>query len=679
MKILLLITSSSEIISRFQSSISEEYIVLTADNLEKGADLIRAEQVNMVAVDTGISENVQSWLKRYRGVPNTLWIDTLWIGIVPRDISEEELYKYYEIFHEIISLPLSGERLKVAIEKAQERYEVLSELKHLKLISKSKLYNRENRERLTSQLSFEPLEKAVALSRTFTASLDLDRLINIFLDALIDVIGVSRVSLLLHSEEGGEYRIKGSRGLHPQLTSKFRLPADSAMVLWLSAKGRILRRDRIEGETEELYIKHKGILTRALREMEVLQSIISIPIMCDGKLLSILNLDSKITGEPYRNTEMEKIYILSNYFGRAIEDIYSYNRVCNQKDYIQKILERMGSGVITVNTREKIIIFNPKAEEILKKKATDLIGRSAESLPRPIASLIKETVREGKVYRKREIVSEEEGLCLEVDTYGLQDTDGSIIGGVALLEDISAKKELNKEKKRGESLQILNELVGRMAHELRNPLVAVRTFTQLMKDRYDDHEFKDFFYNTVTGEVEKLNNLIEKLIAFVHPIEYKFEIVDLAGVLDEGLESVLMGLNKTDFRIVKNYVPGVFRLKADNKQLSKAFSYIMQNSFNAMVSGGVLTIDVESLSRDAMLKVSVKDTGRGIPQEDIERVFDPFYTAPDKGVGLGLPLSQKIIEDHGGKVAMSSILDKGTTLTVLLPSIIRPASIGEEV
>lgn len=656
MRILLLITSSDELVGRFQAGLSDEYIVLVAESLEKGADLIRTEQVNMIAVDITLSERTALWLEKYRTIPGILWI-----AVVPSNIPAEDLDRYYEMFHEIVFTPLSRERLNTAIRKARERQEILSEIKHLRLLSTT-YAGRYAGAGETPQLSFEPLEKAVALSRTFTANFDLDRLINLFLDAVIDVIGVSRVSLLLFNEEDDVYRIKASRGLNTQLTSKLYLSSDSGMVLWLSARGRILRRDRVEGD-----MAHKNILARALREMEVLQSIVSIPIMYDGKLLCILNLDSKITGESYNNIELERIFALSNYFGKAIQDIYNYHRVCYQKEYIQKILERMRSGVITVNGREEIIIFNPKAEEILKRKAVDLTGRTAESLPQPIANVIKETVRQRKAYRKHEIVSEEEGLYLEVDTYGLYDIAGVLIGGVALLDDISARKELNKEKKKGESLQILNELVGRMAHELRNPLVAVRTFTQLMKDRYNDPEFQDFFYTTVTGEVEKLNNLIEKLIAFVHPIEYKFDVVDMGEVLDKSLESVLKGLKMTDFHIIKNYTPGVFRLRADNTQICKAFSFILQNSFNAMVSGGTMTINVETLSRDAMLKVSVKDTGRGIALEDIGRVFDPFYTTPEKGVGLGLPLSQKIIEEHGGKVTINSILNQGTTLTVLLP------------
>lgn len=656
MKILLLITASGEIIRGFQAGLTDEYIVLPVDSLEKGADLLRTARISMIAVDVAISEKVGVWINGHKAIP-----DLLWIGIVPSDLSGAELDRYQEMFHEMISVPLSKERLNAVIRKSQERQDLLSELEHFRLQSAP------SPERYSGRgegplLTFEPLEKAVALSRTFAASFDLDKLISLFLEAVMDVIGVGRISLFLFDETEGVYKIKGSRGLRPDLASRFSLSCDSGMVLWLSAKGRVLRGDRAEADAGQ-----KTVFTRALREMEVLQAIVSIPIMSDGRLLCLLNLDSKITGESYSNTEIERLFVLSNYFGRAIQDIYNYHRVCYQKEYIQKILERMGSGVITVNDREEVMIFNPKAEEILNRKASDLIGRGAGFLPPAIATLIRETVRERKVYRRHEIVSEAEGLCLAVDTYGLYDIAGVLIGGVVLIEDISARKELSREKKRGETLQILNELVGRMAHELRNPLVAVRTFTQLMRDRYNDKDFQEFFYTTVTGEVEKLNNLIEKLIAFVHPIEYKFETVDMGELIDKSLESILKDLKASDFRIVKNYVPGIFKLSADKVQLSKAFSYILQNSFIAMNSGGTLTIDVESLLKEAMIKVSMKDTGRGIPQGDIERAFDPFYTTPEKGVGLGLPLSQKIIEDHKGRVTIESAPNQGTTLTVLLP------------
>jgi len=318
----------------------------------------------------------------------------------------------------------------------------------------------------------------------------------------------------------------------------------------------------------------QNILYSALREMKMLHSAVTIPVIDDGKLLGILNLDNKITGTPFHNAELERIFILTTYLGKAIRDIYHYQSICAQKEYIQKILEQIESE----------------------------------------------------------------------------------------------KRETVKEKKSDDDTRIFNELVGRMSHELRNPLVSIRTFTQLMKERYNDPEFKDFFFTTVTGEVEKLNSLVEKLIAFTHPIEYKFNMVDIGKVLDDSILAVTKNIKQSEYRIIRNYKRDIIILQADKVQLGKAFSHIIQNSLNAMASGGTLTIDVDRNQEDETCSISIKDTGKGIPQDDIDKIFDPFYTTPEKGVGLGLPLSKKIIEGHGGTITVSSVLNEGTTVTVTLPS-----------
>lgn len=660
MKILLLLTSSDEIINRFESSVSDEYIVLATDNLDKGADLILTEQVYIIAVDIKISDKISLWLKRYAHIPGLIWL-----GILPPDISKEGL-EYHSIFHEVLYTPLLPEVISKEVSNILHRHKLSEKLRH-KRFSPNIYPERLMVPEKNIMSSFEPLEKAVALARTFTASFDLDKLTNLFLDGVMDVLAVSRASLLLFDQEEEAFRIKAVRGLHPDITSRVTLSSESGMVLWLSARGRILRRDNSEED-----IGHTNIFERALNEMEILQAIISVPVMYEGKLICILNLDYKITGESYTRTELEKLFVLSNYFGKTLHDIYNYNKVCYQKEYIQKILDKMGSGVITVDDRERIIIFNPRAEEILNLNRRDLIGKSVDSLPEHLSNLsglVRETLKQGNACNKKEIILEKEAIALEVDSYGLYGMKGELIGGVLLLDDISTRRELNKEKKKGDTLQTLNSLAGRMAHELRNPLVAVRTFTELLKERFNDPEFQDFFYNTVVQEVDKLNNLIEKLVAFVNPIEYKFDTLDIGDIMDKCLESVTTDYKISDIRLVKNYKRGVFRVKADAIQLSKAFSYILQNSFNSISPDGMLSIGIESFQKDATITVTIKDNTRLIPKTDLERIFDPFYTSSLREVWLGIPLSQKIIEDHGGRININSNPNQGTIISVLLPVI----------
>ena len=564
MELLLLITSSAEIINKFQSGLSDGYIILTADNLKKGAELLQSEQIAVMAVDMTISGKTAAWFEQHKASS-----DTLLIGIIPFDVHDEDMDRYNAIFDDIIYTPLSLPRLKSALKKIKERHHLSDQISKLNLSSFESRGNYPVTDD-NHQTSLKHLEKAIELSRTFTVNnFDLDGMLNMFLDTLTEITGVGRASLLLLNQEEGLYRIKVSKGLFAEFTSKLYLSSDSAIVLWLSASGRILKRNIADSGSME----QQNIPYSALREMKMLHSAVTIPVVSDGRLLGILNLDNKITGIPFNNSELERIFILATYLGKSIRDIYSYQSICSQKEYIQKTLEQMESE----------------------------------------------------------------------------------------------KRELDKEKKTDDDARIFNEVVGRMSHELRNPLVSIRTFTQLMKERYNDPEFQDFFYTTVTGEVEKLNALIEKLIAFTHPIEYKFSMVDIAKILDDSILAVTKSIKQAEFRIVRNYKNDTIILRADKVQLGKALSHIIQNSFNAMTSGGTLTIDVERIRENETCSIIIKDTGKGIPQEDIDRIFDPFYTTPEKGVGLGLPLSKKIIEGHGGKITVHSVPDQGTTLTVLLP------------
>ncbi|MCC7203350.1 MAG: GAF domain-containing protein [Nitrospirae bacterium] len=571
MELLLLITSSAEMVNSFKSSLADEYIIMTADSLKKGLVLLQEEHIVSVAIDVTISDMIDEDMGRLRSCREA----TRLIGIVPFSISEDEKDKYNTGFDDIIYTPLSHSGIRATLRRVKERHSIYDEVGGMRYPD-PEIRSQYQLQADTVYLSFRHLEKAIELSKTFTLNnFDLDRMLNMFLDTLMDTTAVGRASILLSDQKDGIYRIRCSRGLSPDFVSRLYLSSGSSIVLWLSASGRILKRNSADHESAE----QQTILSSALREMKMLHSAVTIPVINEGKLTGILNLDNKITGIPFNNPELERIFILATYLGKAIRDIYHYQSICEQKEYIQKILEQMES-------------------------------------------------------EKREVVSE---------------------------------------KKTDEDSLIFNELVGRMSHELRNPLVSIRTFTQLMKERYNDPEFKDFFYTTVTGEVEKLNSLVEKLIAFTHPIEYKFNLVDIGKVLDDSILAVTRNVKQSEFRILRNYKRDTIILRADKVQLGKAFSHLIQNSLSAMTSGGTLTIDVEQTPEDETCSVSIKDTGKGIPQEDIDRIFDPFYTTPEKGVGLGLPLSRKIIEGHGGKITVSSVLNQGTTLTVILPSNLQDA------
>jgi PAS domain S-box-containing protein len=405
-----------------------------------------------------------------------------------------------------------------------------------------------------------------------------------------------------------------------------------------------------------------------------------------------LNLNQKVTGIPFTNDELEVLFTLASHLAVAIQDIFLYQQMHYQKTYSQKILAYMSNGVVTIDKLERITIFNYRAEEILGRRASEILGKDLRHLPSPLGDLLFESMRTGKNLNKEEITLFSGKLPLEISTYPLTDEQQNPMGSVVLFEDISARKKLEEERKRADRLNVLNELLARMAHEIRNPLVAIRTFTQLLHERFEDHEFRNFFSTTVSQEVEKINGMVEKLIAFVDPLEFRYEFEDLRNIVDNSLFLAWeQGLPK-DLEIVKNFSNTSFIVKADKEQMSKALSYIVLHSIGSMPKGDKLVVGMEEVRKselpDSMswllsipsVRVSIGETGRGMPVQDVEKLFDPFRAADGLGINLGLPLSQKIIEEHGGKIVVLSEVGKGNSFHIYLPCAVEgaPSNLSKE-
>ena len=219
-----------------------------------------------------------------------------------------------------------------------------------------------------------------------------------------------------------------------------------------------------------------------------------------------------------------------------------------------------------------------------------------------------------------------------------------------------------------ERLASIGMMSATFAHEIRNPLTSLKTFAQLMPEKYNDPEFRDTFSKIVEGEIEKIDTLIGDLLDF--STEKKsarvndFNIVEL---VDETLGYIKgkVGPQKKNIDVVRLYHENVIDMSGDATKLKQAFGIIITNGYQAMNGNGKLTIDIRKNSEG--VDVAISDTGKGIRHEDISKIFDPFVTTKEMGVGLGLAITKRVIEDHEGKIHVRSRLAEGTTFTVSLP------------
>ena len=241
------------------------------------------------------------------------------------------------------------------------------------------------------------------------------------------------------------------------------------------------------------------------------------------------------------------------------------------------------------------------------------------------------------------------------------------------IENARLYEGLKKSKsymRRADRLASLGTLAAGLAHEIRNPLVAIKTFTQLLPERFEDEEFRNHFTHIASAEVDRISSLITELLDFARPSDPKLAYEDINGILDGMILLVSTETKKKQINIIKNYAPDLPLIQIDREQIKQVFLNILLNSIEATPERGNVIVKTRSFVKpegESYIQVEFTDTGRGIPAEHLEDIFTPFFTTKDKGSGLGLSISHQIVQDHRGYIDVESELNKGSSFFVNLP------------
>lgn len=649
MKVVLLVSDNEGAFQPVRAVIPEEYTLVDTDMGSAGIRLLRNIVAGVVLVDVA-STGALPWAQE----AGRLRPDLTYVGVADSPNPERALAKG---FYDLLCPPFSSVQVEEVLGRAWERVELVSELGNMKKTAACSGHSpvkntnvQRHRERVLCDFS-----------KVLSNHLNQDRLLELFLDAIERLAPVGKMSVLLLNETGDEYRVRKQRGLAPEFCFRLRFDSSRGLVAWLAAEGRLLRAE----ETNDRDVPFTSV---ALREMQLLQAVVSIPLWAHGHLTGALNLGPKVTGAPYCDEELETFYILSGNVAMALQDIELHHRLQHQKSYIESILQRMNSGVVAINREERVITLNSRARDVLKLDLEQVLGQDLRSLPSPLGDLLFDTLSTAQNYDKVEILLPRGRIPLEVSTYQLVNgTD--VLGSVMILDDISERKQLEMERRQADQLDVLNKFVGQLAHEVKNPMVAIQTFSELLPDKYEDREFRDFFTRTVRQEVKRLNELVEQLIAFSGPLSYRFVVNEIHEVLRFGLSLLREQGKGAEMKVEAAYSGELLYVRADQTLLARAFSYLLR-SFNAVEQGGSLHIETssdKSLFGSGGVSIALWDSVTTIGSEELKTMFDPLHAVQNSYIALELPVSRKIIEDHGGRIKASVIKGKSLKMVVSLP------------
>ena len=452
-----------------------------------------------------------------------------------------------------------------------------------------------------------------------------------------------------------------------------------------------------EGLIYKAYITKKSILVDEILKKNITkkettlypflgESCIFIPLLDKGKTIGIIQFVFKKTDIIHKKKILKIVSsILKNHLLCLMlkDDLFktvkkkSRNTGLNFNNIkSREIVDAVKGAVVLINLEGIIVSLNKYAKIVLKNDE-NMNGRHIHELI-PIPLFSKDEIEEIYTADSRDDLNifynlnyNGEKVVFDIKWAGVFNENNKKTAVLLTIIECKKRKLKEEEIERAEQMAALGELSAGIAHEIKNPLTAIKGFTQLLMHRLDDKEFLTKFVKIISNEVMRLDDITERLLVFARPDSSGFEDVYITDIIEDTLLLVQYQFEQSGVKIYFEYNDNIPALIGNAARLAQVFLNIMLNALQSMKNGGNLVINVKFNHADDINEESVCidfiDKGKGIAKQDINRVFNPFFTTKDKGTGLGMSITYRIVKEHGGDIIINSVSGKGTTVKVILP------------
>jgi len=324
--------------------------------------------------------------------------------------------------------------------------------------------------------------------------------------------------------------------------------------------------------------------------------------------------------------------------------------------YNENILQSVPSGVMSFDEKMRIMKINLAAEKILEIKGEMIVGRyHTEVLNKPITDLLnnRKVIERGEISY---ITPSGKKVWLGLTLSPLKDSAGRTIGQILIFTDLTQLKAFESQMELRARLSSLGELSAGIAHELRNPLGVIAGYTKLLSKKLDSSLTPTV--DAISREIVVMDRIISDFLSFAKPAELNISDIDLKTIIENCVTAITGERGNIKLNLDINGLPVI---KGDEVFLRQAFTNLIQNAVEAMPQGGELTI--KASSKGDFLDVAISDTGHGIAENVMDKIFLPFFTTKENGTGLGLAIVHKIVVSHGGSISVDSS-DTRTTFRI---------------
>jgi two-component system, NtrC family, sensor histidine kinase AtoS len=361
---------------------------------------------------------------------------------------------------------------------------------------------------------------------------------------------------------------------------------------------------------------------------------------------------------PPQRDELGDIVEAINGMAKALLDARSLN---------ENILASVADAIVAVDPNGLITAANPAAEQLYGVTSVEVIGKQYRSLfsrDAMVDSVLLDTLATGRVHAAVtiDLPRADHTLRINATSSVLRDGDGKRIGAVVVLKDVSERERLMVQVMRADRLAALGELTAGIAHEIRNPLTSIRGFMQYLGECESLEEWRAYG-PLIIRQVDSLNHIVGELLAFGRPQPPRIGTVDVPHLVEE---MAFLARGKSDARIKLEFEPNLPTIAADGEALKQALLNLIINAIQAIPDGGTVAISARRAGDDTV-SIRVTDDGIGVAPENLDKVFDPFFSTKSSGTGLGLAMVHRIVDAHGGFITFDSQPGRGTVVEIRLP------------
>ena len=412
--------------------------------------------------------------------------------------------------------------------------------------------------------------------------------------------------------------------------------------------------------------------------MEEMHVSIAMGIYSQHGMQGVMLLGGRSSGRIYDAMEQKALVSILGQLGVSLENAKLYTALQDGKLYTDLIVDSLVSGLVAVDRSGSVTVMNRRALEMTGLEHADVHDLTLDQLPRPISEVFECALNDAVNIEDRDLSLPRNGdgeLPLRITSSQFKGSEGEVRGALMLMSDLTDLRKLEDQVRRNDRLSSLGTLSAGMAHEIKNPLVAIKTFTQLLPERYADSDFRETFFSLISHEVQRIDSIVNRLLGFARPATPSLVGTQLHAVIEESLQLVSQQAKSCSVSIVRELNAASDAVKGDADLLKQAFVNFFLNAIEAMEGGGQLSVSTHvfdsserlvagSTRSPKRLVVLIEDTGSGIDSDRLQHIFDPFFTTKSSGTGLGLSVAHGILQQHQVAVDVESNVAEGTVFTL---------------